>query len=162
MIPEGRGIFPTLTVAENLQLTAPSGARSGVRDLALDVFPALGNRLKQRAGTMSGGQQQMLALSRCFMAEPAIVLLDEVSMGLAPRVVTEIFDALKRLAAGGTALLLVEQYVHRALDLADTVHLLSRGELIFSGPSAEVTEKTLMDSYLGAETEAMSGAVEPP
>jgi branched-chain amino acid transport system ATP-binding protein len=151
LIPEGRGVYPTLTVAENLQLATPPWVDGSRRDEALDAFPILKHRLKQRAGTMSGGQQQMLALTRCFLSEPAIVLLDEVSMGLAPLIVEEIFVALTRLAANGTALLLVEQYIHRALEMADTVHLLSRGRVTFSGPPGAIEEASLMESYLGAE-----------
>ncbi|HET6509072.1 MAG TPA: ABC transporter ATP-binding protein [Baekduia sp.] len=153
LIPEGRSVYPTLTVAENLLMAKPAWLSEDRRDLALDAFPILKERLKQRAGTMSGGQQQMLALARCFIANPTIVLLDEVSMGLAPRIVDEIFVALERLAATGTALLLVEQYVHRALTMADAVHLMSRGSITYSGPPSGVDEESLTRGYLGAELE---------
>jgi branched-chain amino acid transport system ATP-binding protein len=151
LVPEGRGIFPNLTVRENLLLHVPSWASDRALDRALDAFPILRDRLGQRAGTMSGGQQQMLALSRCFLARPGVVLLDEVSMGLAPRVIDEIFAALRRLAADGTALLLVEQYVSRALEMADHVYLLNRGSVGFSGPPGQLDEDELMRRYIGAD-----------
>lgn len=158
MIPEGRGVFPNLTVAENLQLATPRWVSADRREEALAAFPILRDRLDQRAGTMSGGQQQMLALCRCFVTEPKIVLLDEVSMGLAPRIVDEIFVALEHLAVQGVALLLVEQYIHRALAMASHVHVLARGQLSFSGPPSEISEERLTASYLGGAIEAGSDA----
>ncbi len=151
LIPEGRGVFRSLTVRENLRLQVPSWGDPASWELPLEAFPALKQRLGQRAGTMSGGQQQMLALSRCFLSEPSIVLLDEVSMGLAPRIVDEIFVALSDLASRGVALLLVEQYVHRALEMADAVHLINRGELSFSGRPSELDEDALTRDYLGSD-----------
>ena len=115
---------------------------------ALEAFPALADRLDQLAGTMSGGQQQMLALGRAYLASPSLVLVDEVSMGLSPRLVDEIFTSLRELANSGVALLLVEQYVHRALELADQVVLLENGEVSFSGPPGEVDSDALVRSYL--------------
>jgi branched-chain amino acid transport system ATP-binding protein len=111
----------------------------------------LRDRRKQLAGTLSGGQQQMLALARCYLAKPKVVLLDEVSMGLAPRIVDELFTALKQLAATGTALLLVEQYVGRALEMADTVYLLNRGHITYTGPSTALDTETVLRGYLGGE-----------
>jgi branched-chain amino acid transport system ATP-binding protein len=151
LIPEGRGIFRSLSVADNLRLQVPPWRRDADVDQALEAFPVLRDRLRQTAGTLSGGQQQMLALARCYLAKPAIVLLDEVSMGLAPRIVDEIFDALLSLAATGVALLLVEQYVSRALQMADTVHLLNRGSITFAGPSTDLDPATVMRGYLGAD-----------
>jgi branched-chain amino acid transport system ATP-binding protein len=151
LVPEGRGIFPNLTVRENLLLQVPPWAKDRSLDSALEAFPILRERLGQRAGMMSGGQQQMLALSRCFLARPALVLLDEVSMGLAPRIVDEIFAALRRLAADGVALLLVEQYVTRALEMADHVYLLNRGRIAYSGPPQDLDEDELMRRYIGAD-----------
>jgi branched-chain amino acid transport system ATP-binding protein len=119
-------------------------------DAAVEAFPVLGERLGQRAGSMSGGQQQMLALARCYLADPSVVMLDEVSMGLAPMIIDEIFEALAALAARGVALLLVEQYVSRALELADSVYLLNRGSVAFSGAPTEVDEESLLSGYLGA------------
>jgi branched-chain amino acid transport system ATP-binding protein len=154
LVPEGRGVFPGLTVAENLRMAAVGAPSEDRTALALDAFPDLKDRLRQRAGTMSGGQQQMLALCRCFLTEPSVVLLDEVSIGLAPRIVEEIFVALRRLADTGIALVIVEQYIQRALELADEVHLISRGRLTFSGSPAGLTEESLMSGYLGVDLEA--------
>jgi branched-chain amino acid transport system ATP-binding protein len=151
LIPEGRGIFRSLSVADNLRLQVPPWRRDAHIDEALEAFPVLRDRSGQTAGTLSGGQQQMLALARCYLAQPAIVLLDEVSMGLAPRIVEEIFEALMTLAGTGVALLLVEQYVSRALQMADTVHLLDRGSITFAGPSTDLDPATVMRGYLGTD-----------
>jgi branched-chain amino acid transport system ATP-binding protein len=151
LVPEGRGVFADLTVRENLRLQVPPWAESEDVTRALEAFPILGERLDQRAGSMSGGQQQMLALARCWLAKPACVLLDEVSMGLAPRVVDDIFAALKGLAAEGVALLLVEQYVDRALELADRVQLLERGRTTFAGPADQLDRDAVLRGYLGAD-----------
>ena len=121
LVPEGRGIFRTLTVRENLVLQVPPWIKSTALERAYDAFPILKQRAKQRAGTMSGGEQQMLALARAYLSQPKLVLLDEVSTGLAPRIVDEIFSALDTLAGQGVALLLVEQYIHHALAMADRV-----------------------------------------
>jgi branched-chain amino acid transport system ATP-binding protein len=114
-----------------------------------EAFPRLGERLAQRAGTMSGGEQQMLALARAYVAAAKTVLLDEVSMGLAPKIIDEIFEYLHRLAAQGAALLLVEQYVARALELADFVYILNKGRVQFVGESDELGEEQILASYLG-------------
>ena len=151
-VPEGRGIFPTLSVADNLRLQAPRSVDRRAVELAAAVFPRLEQRRNQLAGTMSGGEQQMLALSRAYVAEPATVLLDEVSMGLAPLIVDEIFRYLRRLASEGISLLVVEQYVARALELADYVYILNRGRIRFAGEPAEVGDQTVLESYLGALT----------
>lgn len=158
LVPEGRGIFPNLTVRENLRLQVPPWKRRDGFTPALEAFPVLEERLGQTAGTMSGGQQQMLALSRCFLADPTVVLLDEVSMGLAPRVIDEIFAALVKLAQRGVSLLLVEQYVTRALHVADHVYLLGRGKITFSGAPSQLDEDALMHRYLGGgDLEASAG-----
>jgi branched-chain amino acid transport system ATP-binding protein len=151
LIPEGRGIFPTLSVRENLRLQVPPWANGDGYEPALEAFPILRERLGQKAGSLSGGQQQMLALSRCFLADPKIVLLDEVSMGLAPRVIDEIFEALEKLSRRGTSLLLVEQYIHRALGAADRIYLLGRGSITFSGAPSEIDENELMRRYVGEQ-----------
>jgi branched-chain amino acid transport system ATP-binding protein len=117
--------------------------------MATTAFPRLGERLDQRAGTMSGGEQQMLALARAYVANPKVVLLDEVSMGLAPKVVEEIFERLRHLASTGLALLIVEQYVAQALALADYVYILDRGRLSYVGEPTEISEETIAHSYLG-------------
>jgi branched-chain amino acid transport system ATP-binding protein len=149
LVPEGRGVFPNLTVQDNLLLHVPPWRRDVGYEPALEAFPVLRERLAQRAGSMSGGQQQMLALSRCFLSDARVVLLDEVSMGLAPRIIDEIFEALVKLSHDGVALLLVEQYVNRALGFADHVYLLGRGSITFSGPPTELDEAELMRRYVG-------------
>ncbi len=159
LVPEGRGVFGDLTVRENLRLQVPPWAEGDDISRALDAFPILGERLEQRAGSMSGGQQQMLALARCWLAGPSCVLLDEVSMGLAPRVVDDIFVALRSLAAQGVALLLVEQYVDRALELADRVQLLERGRTTFAGPADQLDRDAVLRGYLGADVSA--GTAQP-
>ncbi len=149
-VPEGRGIFPSMTVAENIRLQATAGTdRRRALAKAVQAFPRLGERLEQRAGTMSGGEQQMLALARAYMCDPTIVLLDEVSMGLAPKIVDEIFGYLRQLASTGISLLVVEQYVSRALELADYVYILDRGRLTYVGEPSEISEETVAHSYLG-------------
>ena len=148
-VPEGRGIFPTLTVRENLRLFCPPGGEALGLERAIDAFPKLGLRLGQSAGTMSGGEQQMLALARAYASEARVVLLDEVSMGLAPKLVDEIFVFLGRLAAEGTSLLLVEQYVAKALAIARYVCMLDRGRLAFVGEPAELDHDELLANYLG-------------
>jgi branched-chain amino acid transport system ATP-binding protein len=149
-IPEGRGIFRHMTVKDNLYVQAPPGDEARALDRACEVFPRLGERLNQPAGTLSGGEQQMLALARAYVSDPALVLLDEVSLGLAPKVVGEIFEFLVRLAAEGVSLLLVEQYVSRALAIADFVFLLNQGEIAFAGEAREVDEDSIFRTCTGA------------
>jgi branched-chain amino acid transport system ATP-binding protein len=149
LIPEGRGIFRELTVRENLRLQRPPWVGVDHTDDVLARFPMLGQRLGQVAGTMSGGQQQMLALARALMSEPSVILVDEASMGLAPIVVDEIFETLRAIAATGIALVIVEQFVDRALELADEVVLLDRGRVSASGDAANVDRDALVRSYLG-------------
>ncbi|HXN61903.1 MAG TPA: ABC transporter ATP-binding protein [Acidimicrobiales bacterium] len=149
-VPEGRGVFPTLSVADNLRLQAPPSVDRHAVERAASVFPKLGQRRNQLAGTLSGGEQQMLALARAYVGTPTTVLLDEVSMGLAPKIVDEIFEYLRRLAAEGLSLLVVEQYVARALELADYVYILNRGRIRFAGEPSEVKDETVLESYLGA------------
>ena len=149
-VPEGRGIFRSMTVRDNLLLQAPPGTESVAMEQATSVFPVLGNRMGQQAGTLSGGEQQMLALARAYVSNPSFVFLDEVSLGLAPIVVDEIFEVLRRLAQAGAALLLVEQYVVRALDLADYVYVLVRGRVSFAGEPGELSEEQVFESYVGS------------
>jgi branched-chain amino acid transport system ATP-binding protein len=148
-VPEGRGIFRALSVKDNIRLQARSGFAGDPVPAVAEAFPRLGERLSQRAGTLSGGEQQMLALARAYVAASKTVLLDEVSMGLAPKIIDEIFEYLHKLAADGAALLLVEQYVARALELADFVFILNKGRVQFVGESDELGEEQILASYLG-------------
>jgi branched-chain amino acid transport system ATP-binding protein len=149
-VPEGRGVFPNLSVRENLLTFGLPGHRQEAIEQAISAFPRLGQRLNQTAGTLSGGEQQQLALSRAYVQNPRFILLDEVSMGLAPKVVDEVFAFLRALAERGAALLLVEQYVARALQVADSVYLLGKGEVTFAGECDEVEASALAAStYLG-------------
>ncbi len=152
-IPEGRGIYPTLTVRENLVLHSRPGQESAALDRATSAFPVLGDKLRQPAAQLSGGQQQMLSLARAWITSPRLVLVDEASMGLAPVVVDQIFEFLGQIAASGTALLIVEQYVNRALALAGTVYLLNKGGVVFSGKPTEITDDLFLH-YLGTATSA--------
>jgi branched-chain amino acid transport system ATP-binding protein len=156
LIPEGRGVFPNLTVLENLRIATPPWIKHPRLDVVFEAFPILKDRQHQLAGTLSGGQQQMVALSRSTLAEPAVVLVDEASMGLSPIAVDGIFDALQRLAATGIALLLVEQYVERALALADSVYLIKKGVVNFAGPASKVNAADLMSEYMGATSPTAS------
>ena len=149
-VPEGRGIFRSLSVRDNIRLQANDRAVEAPIPAAREAFPRLGERLGQRADTMSGGEQQMLALARAYTSGARTVLLDEVSMGLAPKIIDEIFGYLHTLAATGAALLLVEQYVARALELADFVYVLQKGRVQFVGESHELGEEQILASYLGA------------
>jgi branched-chain amino acid transport system ATP-binding protein len=151
LVPEGRGIFPSLTVRENLRLQGAPRQRKETLERIVEAFPVLGERLGVPAGRLSGGQQQMIALGRCLVTNPDVVLLDEVSMGLAPLVIDQIFEALERLARTGTALLLVEQYVSRALAMADSVYVLSRGQVSWQGAPSEITEEEIMRRYLAVD-----------
>jgi branched-chain amino acid transport system ATP-binding protein len=152
--PEGRRVFPGLTVADNLRLGAASRRdREGIaadRRHVLELFPLLEERLWQAAGTLSGGQQQMLAIGRALMSRPRLLLLDEPSLGLAPIIVERIFELIRLLREQGTTILLVEQNVHRALDLADRAYVLSTGRVDVSGTAAEVRSSNDVErAYLG-------------
>ena len=150
LLPEGRAIFPSLTVAENLRLSTarPERLWGDVLDEALDLFPRLAERTTQLAGTMSGGEQQMLALARAFVARPLLLLLDEPSLGLAPRVVDEVFDVVRRFREEGVAVVLVEQYVDRALEVADRVALMAKGRVVFTSGASELDRDALAQQYL--------------
>ena len=148
-IPEGRGIFPSMTVKENLELQARPGEQSIAIEKGIAAFPILGERLMQRAGTMSGGQQQMLSMARAYTQNPRVILVDEGSLGLAPIVVDEIFSFLAGVAAAGAALLIVDQFVARALALATSAYVMTRGEIVFAGTSAELQRSDVFERYLG-------------
>jgi len=151
LLPEGRGIFPSLSVRENLVLQAPKGDADGSIETAVKLFPPLGPRLKQTAGSLSGGEQQMLAFVRAYVSNPKLVMVDEASLGLSPIMVERVFDTFRQLLDRGAALLVVEQYVNRALDLADSVYLLNHGQIVFSGPSSELDADSVFERYLGVD-----------
>jgi branched-chain amino acid transport system ATP-binding protein len=151
-VPEGRGTFAELSVWENLRLGAYTRRGSIKTELAQvsEYFPWIEERRNQQAGTLSGGEQQMLALARAFMQRPRLLLLDEPSLGLAPRLVTEIFRIIKDLNDEGLTVLVVEQNAHIALQLAQTAYVLEVGRVALSGPSAELQEhESIRRSYLG-------------
>jgi branched-chain amino acid transport system ATP-binding protein len=150
-LPEGRGIFPSLTVRENLTIQARGQDLDKSVQETTELFPVLGNRLRQVAGSLSGGEQQMLALSRAYITHPKLVLVDEASLGLAPLIVDRIFDVLGRFVEAGVSLVVVEQYVQKALDLAKTVYILSRGEIIHVGKANEIDPDEIYEKYLGIE-----------
>ena len=148
-VPEGRGVYRNLTVRENLLMQATSlGAKESI-ELAASVFPRLGERLSQRAGTMSGGEKQMLALSAAYVAEPRLVLVDEPSLGLAPIIVDEVFEFLTTLREKDVALLLVDQYALRTLSIADHAYVLRRGEIAYDGSAADLRDGNMFEQYIG-------------
>jgi branched-chain amino acid transport system ATP-binding protein len=140
LVPERRGVFPDLSVRDNLEVFA--GSRRGW-DVAFDAFPILHERLDQQAGLLSGGEQQMLAMSRALLRQPRLLLLDEISFGLAPRITRQLFGVVADLAKHGTTVVLVEQHLSDALRLADLVYVLSRGEVVFAGEPDELATGTL-------------------
>jgi branched-chain amino acid transport system ATP-binding protein len=153
LVPERRELFPSMTVAENLEMGAYTRAdRKAIRadtERVLEYFPVLRNRMKQLAGTLSGGEQQMLAIGRALMSRPRVLLLDEPSLGLSPRIVDEIFAIIRRLNAEGIGILLVEQNAVMALRVADHVYVLEQGRIVFEGPPGEFAEEDLASAYLG-------------
>ena len=151
-LPEGRGIFPSLSVRDNLILESPKGKRAETFDVAVGAFPILGKRMNQSAASLSGGEQQMLAFVRALVEQPRLVLVDEASMGLAPLLVNKVFEVLQQLVAQGAALLIVEQYVARALEMADHAYLLSHGRIVFDGlPSRLSEEDDMLAQFLGLQ-----------
>ncbi len=156
LVPEGRGVFPALTVRENLQVasradvTAGPSQRRGAVDDVLDTFPRLRERLSQAAGTLSGGEQQMLALGRGLLARPRLLVIDELSLGLAPQVVEQLFATVAELKARHQTVLLVEQYVTHALHVADLCCILDKGRVAFVGDGGELrSADVLTELYMG-------------
>ncbi|MFC0861108.1 ABC transporter ATP-binding protein [Sphaerimonospora cavernae] len=143
-VEQGRAVFATLTVRENIRLVGPL-------DRALELFPELEKRLDVRAGLLSGGEQQMLVLGRAVVGGPSVLLLDEMSLGLAPAIVRRLLPVLRGLAAGGCAVLLVEQFAHAALTVADTAYVLAHGSLTYGGPPEPLraSDEALASAYLG-------------
>ena len=156
--PEGRGCFPGMTVRENLDMGAyvrndrKSQAYRDDLQRVFQLFPRLEERINQPAGTMSGGEQQMLAIGRALMAKPRLVLLDEPSMGLAPRLIQQIFSIIKEINAQGTTVLLVEQNAAQALRVANEAHVLETGEIVRSGTGQELSgDASVRAAYLGGD-----------
>ena len=143
LVPEGRSVFPSLSVEDNLELvvraaTSSSSVRAERLSEVWEIFPRLAERREQRAGTLSGGEQQMLAMSRAFLSSARVLLLDEISMGLAPVLVENLFDAVHKLRERGTTIVLVEQFLTYALRLADICYVLGRGRVQFIGDAGEM------------------------
>ncbi|MDE2859702.1 MAG: ABC transporter ATP-binding protein [Chloroflexota bacterium] len=155
MVPEGRGVFAKLTVEENLDMGAYTRRDKGIKDdldRVFELFPRLEERKKQFAGTMSGGEQQMLAIARALMSNPRLLLLDEPSMGLAPVLVDGVFDTVQRIKKEGVTILLVEQNAHMALQIADRGYVLQSGEVALSDTAANLQQnETVQKTYLGID-----------
>lgn len=154
LVPEGRAIFPNLTVRENLELGAYVHRHKVSMDETLEdvtkLFPRLGERMKQEAGTLSGGEQQMLAISRALMARPSLLLLDEPSLGIAPKLAQDIFHAIRAIADAGVTVLLVEQNTRMALSVSRRAYVLRTGEIALEGTSAELAQNPeIQAAYLG-------------
>lgn len=151
--PEGRRIFTNLTVLENLRLGAycrKDGAVAADMESVLNIFPRLRERISQNAGTLSGGEQQMLAIGRALMAKPKVLLLDEPSLGLAPNLVAEIFNIIQRINSEGTTILLVEQNAHRALDIATRAYVLETGTIVLQDTGKALLDNPkVREAYLG-------------
>jgi branched-chain amino acid transport system ATP-binding protein len=153
-VPEGRRVFPRMTVHENLEMGAFRFKKPDEQVLAhvLELFPRLQERIKQSAGTLSGGEQQMLAIGRALMGKPRLLLLDEPSMGLAPLIVKQIFDIVREINSSGVTVLLVEQNAAQALALADRGYVLETGEIVLTGTGAELlADDRVRAAYLGEE-----------
>ncbi len=153
-VPEGRRIFPGLTIQENLEMGAycrrVKSAIAADLEMVYDLFPVLGERRRQAGGTLSGGEQQMLAIGRALMSQPQLLLLDEPSLGLAPLMVEKIFSIIERIAGEGITILLVEQNAHAALNLADYGYVMETGKIILEAPAQELLcDERVKEAYLG-------------
>ena len=150
LIPEGRGVFPNLTVTENLRMASYSSkaAFADIQERAFAVFPRLSERRRQVAGTLSGGEQQMLSMSRALATDPAVLLLDELSMGLAPLIVEELYGRVAELARSGLSILIVEQFAQAVLGVATRASIMLHGKIVGSGSPAEISND-LAVAYLG-------------
>ncbi|MGC4090726.1 MAG: ABC transporter ATP-binding protein [Polyangiaceae bacterium] len=154
LVPEGRAVFGSMSVRENLELGSylkrDAKGREQRLERCIGLFPRLGERLEQEAGTLSGGEQQMLAIGRALMADPQLILLDEPSLGLAPKLVGQIFESIVSIARGGITILLVEQNTRLALETAQRAYVLVTGEVVLSGPASELREDArVREAYLG-------------
>src|SRR3954447_2613670 len=158
-IPEGRGIFPGLSVQENIRMAVrrvgTPEQRKTATERAYEMFPRLAERRNQRAGTLSGGEQQMLALARAVSVPPKLIIADEMSLGLAPLVVNAVFESIEQAAQNGVTIVLIEQFVHRALGLASQCVILKQGSVAWTGPSENARQEVL-DRYLGESADAMA------
>jgi branched-chain amino acid transport system ATP-binding protein len=155
-IPEGRGIFPGLSVIENLRMAVAQERRSdraAAIERACERFPVLGKRSAQRAGSLSGGEQQMLALARALAVSPKLIIADEMSLGLAPLMAESVFEGLEEARRSGITIVLIEQFVHRALSMADSCVILTSGRAGWSGPASEAGQEVI-DRYLGEAEQA--------
>lgn len=151
-VPEGRQVLGTLTIHENLQLGGWHSNDKAAIDEVYARFPVLADRRDLPAGALSGGEQQMLAIGRALVAKPRLMLLDEPSMGLAPKIVDEVFKVIKEIRATGTTVVLIEQNARRALKAADHGYLLATGEIVHAGPAAELlADEKIVQAYLGVE-----------
>ena len=149
LVPEGRGVFPNLTVTENLRMFTHAGTPfADVRDQAFAQFPRLGERRNQLAGTLSGGEQQMLSMSRAIATNPAVLLLDELSMGLAPLIVEQLYERVAELARGGLSILIVEQFVQTVLGVCDVASVMLHGRVALTGNPQDIAEDATA-AYLG-------------
>ena len=148
-VPEGRGVFRSLTVRENLTMQSRKSGEAEAISHACEAFPVLGRRIGQIAGTLSGGEQQMLAMAAAYARSPRLILVDEASLGLAPLIVEQIFGFMEKIAREGTALLIVDQFATRALALAETAYVLRRGSIAYSGPAKDLGRAELLSQYMG-------------